>query len=115
MGAAPSNSSNSSLADGAEAAERGRSPLATSVARAMKVDKGTVTPMASLIRFWVESTASKEIDTAIEISDGNSGTNSSGAAAAAGAGAGGAGGGAILMLLRSKCPIFSMRAACSAG
>lgn len=108
MGLAPSNSSNSSSAEGFSDAARGRSSFATSVARARKVARGIVTPRLSWIFFWTDSTAARETDTATEVRAGGAGILSS---TTAGVGSAGLGGGAILMLLRSRCWMCAIRAA----
>lgn len=68
----PSTSLNSSSAVGFEAAEHGRLSLASSVARAMKVERGRVTPKVAWMRFWTEITDDREMGMAISISFGSS-------------------------------------------
>ena len=105
----PSTSLNSSSAVGA-LEERGRSSFASSVARARKVESGSVTPSASWIRFWTEMTEEREIGMATSVSTG-SGSAGSGASLLGGSFV--SFGGAALMLLRSKLPSFVIRADCS--
>ena len=64
----PNISLKSSSADGLVAAERGRSWLARSVARAMKVESGRVTPRVAWMRFWTDITDESEIGMAISVS-----------------------------------------------
>ena len=63
----PSTSLNSSSAVGGPA-ERGRSSLASSVARAMNVDRGRVTPNVVCMRFCTERTEDRDMGTAISVS-----------------------------------------------
>lgn len=58
----------SSSEEGAEVAERGRSSFATSVARAMKVERGSVIPNVAWMRFCTSRTAFREMETAISMS-----------------------------------------------
>ena len=56
-----------SSADGLVAAERGRSLLASSVARAMKVERGRVIPRVAWMRFWTEITDDRDMGMAISV------------------------------------------------
>ena len=64
----PNISLKSSSADGLVAAERGRSWLARSVARVMKVESGRVTPRVAWMRFWIDITDESEIGMEISMS-----------------------------------------------
>lgn len=68
----PNTSSKSSSIVGFVAAERGRSSLASSVARTMKVERGRVTPRVAWMHFWTEITDDRQIAMAISISAGSS-------------------------------------------
>lgn len=57
--------------------ERGRSSFATSVARAMKVERGSVIPSVAWMRFWTSRTFLREMETATSVS--GSGTGAAGA------------------------------------
>lgn len=96
---------NSSSADGLEVLERGRSSFASSVARAMNVERGSVTPRVVWIRFWTSRTAFREIETAISVSGSGSGAVDAACVADDDDDEGGGGicfGGAIFTLLRSR-------------
>ena len=85
------------------------------MARLMKVSRGTSMPRVLYIRSWTSLTALKEMETAISVSTSAMGSGASATAAfVAGLVLGGAGG-AILMLLRSRCSSFEIRAVCSEG
>lgn len=69
----------SSSAEGFAVLERGRSSFASSVARAMNVERGRWTPRVVWMRFWTSRTAFSEMGTAISVS--GSGSPVAGAAA----------------------------------
>lgn len=68
----PRTSLNSSSVVGFVATECGRSSLASSVARVMKVEMGRVTPRVSWMRFWTEITDDRETGMATSVSVGSS-------------------------------------------
>ena len=101
----------SSFAVGAVVVERGRSSLATSVARAMNVERGSVMPRVVCRRFWTSRTALKEIETAISVSGSGAGAAALGSDGMVLLGGGSIDfGGAILMLLRSRWARWVIRA-----
>ena len=66
----PSTELKSSSAVDLKAEDRGRPSLATSVARAMKVESGRVIPRVVWIRFCTSRTDDNEMATAISVSGG---------------------------------------------
>lgn len=94
------------------AEERGKSSLANSVARAIKVERGKVTPKVASMRFCTDNTEDRDMGMAISVSNCSGWTGADGAALLGGDG-GADFGGAGLALLRSRCPSLEMRADCS--
>ena len=92
--------------------DRGRSSLASSVAREMNVERGMCIPRVSWIRFWVSRTALRDIETAISVSGLSSspGRVGDGVSGLKGGGEGICFGGATLILLRSRWLRFAIRA-----
>ena len=110
----PNISLKSSSADGLVAAERGRSWLARSVARAMKVESGRVTPRVAWMRFWTDITDESETGMAISVSVSPTlGSGAFGFWVSFSRDAHIALGEAGLMLLRSICPSLVIRIDCS--
>ena len=74
----PRTSLKSSFAVNFVAAERGRPSLASSVARAMKVERGRVIPKVAWMRLWTEITDDRDIGMATSVSgDSSSGSGDS--------------------------------------
>ena len=94
--------------------DAGRFSLASSVARATKVDRGRVIPSASCTRCWVAITAVRLMGRATSVCLGCSATGAAAAGAAFSACGGGAGA-ASWMLERSRWESLVKRAADSAG